>query len=120
MKKTNDYNDRLRERLKDPREAANYLNAVLDEGDPQMFLIALRKIAEAYGGMARVAKHTRIARSNLYKMFSATGRPEFQTLHRLLVIFGSNGGDREHPKRFSMNQGRRPPIDSTKGFHRFH
>jgi DNA-binding phage protein len=49
-KKTTSYQKDLIEALKDPREAVAYLNAVMDEGDRELFLLALRNVAEAHGG----------------------------------------------------------------------
>lgn len=41
------YKTYLMEILRNPEEAAAYLNAVLEEGDLDMFLMALRNVAEA-------------------------------------------------------------------------
>lgn len=47
------YHADLRERLKDPAYAVEYLEAALEERDlPAVFLLALRNVAEARG-MAR-------------------------------------------------------------------
>src|SRR4030067_1235020 len=42
-KKSATYQEDLIEALKDPREAAAYLNAAIEEGDRALFLLALRK-----------------------------------------------------------------------------
>ena len=41
------YHDELLKDLTDPQEAAAYLNAALEEGSAELFLTALRNIAEA-------------------------------------------------------------------------
>ncbi len=41
------YHDELLKDLTDPQEASAYLNAALEEGSFELFLIALRNIAEA-------------------------------------------------------------------------
>jgi len=46
---TTTYQEDLIEALKDPREAAAYLNAAMEEGDRELFLLALRNVAEAHG-----------------------------------------------------------------------
>ena len=46
-----EYQKDLIEALKDPTEAAAYLNVALEEGDKDALLLALRNIAEANGGM---------------------------------------------------------------------
>ena len=49
------YRDLLLPRLKHPIEAAHYLTACLEEGD-EVFLIGLRDVVDAQGGMAHLAK----------------------------------------------------------------
>ncbi|MEX0830176.1 MAG: hypothetical protein WD032_08010 [Nitrospirales bacterium] len=44
------------ETLCDAGEAEEYLNAALEEGDPELFLLALRNMAEAQGGVAQLAE----------------------------------------------------------------
>ncbi len=41
------YQDELLKALTDPEEAAAYLNAALDEGDNELFLLALGNVAES-------------------------------------------------------------------------
>ncbi len=43
------YRAYLLDSLRDPQEAAGYLNAVLAEGDQAAFVLAIRDVAEAYG-----------------------------------------------------------------------
>ena len=43
------YKESLLEDLKDPKEAAEYLTAALEDGSPDVFLLALRDVAEAHG-----------------------------------------------------------------------
>ena len=82
------YHDFLIERLKDPEEAAGYLNAALAEGDRVLFLVALRNVAEAHGGMLQLSKRTKLSRPNLYRMLSKNGQPEIQSLYKVLDAFG--------------------------------
>ena len=82
------YHDELIKALKDPQEAAGYLNAVLEDGDPEMFLIALKNVAEARGGMAKLSRESKLNRANLYKVFSKHGNPEIKTLTNILKTFG--------------------------------
>ena len=51
------YRDLLLPRLQDPIEAAHYLTACLEEGD-EVFLIGLRNVVDAHGGMAHLAEAT--------------------------------------------------------------
>jgi probable addiction module antidote protein len=65
----------------DPDFAAEYLKAALDEDDePQVLLIALRRIAEARGGIAKVAKAAGVERESLYRALSPRGNPRLSTL----------------------------------------
>ena len=43
------YKHGLLQDLADPAEAAAYLNAALEEGSQEAFLLALRDVAEAHG-----------------------------------------------------------------------
>jgi len=79
-----DYQKDLIEALKDPAEAAAYLNAALEEGDREAFLLALRNVAEANGGMAAVADKAHLNRESLYRTLSRRGNPEIRTLFNLL------------------------------------
>jgi DNA-binding phage protein len=54
--------------------AAEYLNAAFeDTEEPAVLLIALRRIAEAGGGIAKVAKAGGIGRQSLHRELSARG-----------------------------------------------
>ncbi|MBI4412011.1 MAG: putative addiction module antidote protein [Deltaproteobacteria bacterium] len=85
---TESYRDWLIESLKDPKEAAGYLTACLEDGDPDVFLLALRDVAEAFGGIAKLSKKTRLNRENLYRMLSKRGNPELYSLDKLLHALG--------------------------------
>lgn len=82
------YREDLYQRLTDPQAAKAYLNAALKEKDKRVFLLALRDVTEANGGMSRLAKATQISREHIYRMLSDKGNPELQTLNRLLDALG--------------------------------
>ena len=63
-----------------PQLAADMLNACLDDGDVEEFLIALRHIVKAYGGLHEVASATGLHEKTLYKSLSASGNPTLKTL----------------------------------------
>jgi len=77
----------LLESLQDPAEAAAYLDAALEDEDIQVFLLALRDVAEARG-MSRVAAETDLNRESLYRMLSEEGNPRLSSLEALLHTFG--------------------------------
>lgn len=87
-KKSTTYQEDLIEALKDPREAAAYLNAAMEEGDRTLFLLALRNVAEAHGGMAAVSEKAKLNRESLYRMLSKKGNPEIKSIFTLLHSMG--------------------------------
>jgi len=86
INKTTSYNERLLERLKDPKEAAAYLNAALEDADPRIFLVALKDVTEAHGGMTKLAKGTELNRENLYRTLSIRGNPRLDSLVSILEV----------------------------------
>lgn len=88
MAKITSYQRDLIDSLKDPCEAAAYLNAAIEEGDRSVFLLALRNVAEACGGMAALAEKTNLSRESLYRMLSKKGNPEIKSLYTLLHAMG--------------------------------
>ena len=88
MTKSKSYQIDLIDALRDPREAEEYLNASLEEEDPERFLLALRNVAEAQGGMAQLADKANLNRESLYRMLSERGNPEFKSLEALLHALG--------------------------------
>ena len=88
MKKSRAYQPDLIESLRDSEEAEEYLNAALEEDDPELFLLALRNVAEAQGGVAQLAEKAKLNRESLYRMLSDRGNPEFRSLDALLHALG--------------------------------
>ncbi len=43
-------------RLKDPKEAAAYVEAALEEGDQRGLMMALRHVAQAQDGISKIAR----------------------------------------------------------------
>jgi probable addiction module antidote protein len=72
----------MRKRLKENTAfAVGYLKAALEDAEePAVLLIALRRIAEARGGVAKVAKAAGITRESLYRALSERGNPRLSTL----------------------------------------
>jgi probable addiction module antidote protein len=71
----------------DPRLAAEYVNTAAEDGNPRVYLAALRTVAEAEG-MAKVAKAAGVPRESLYRALSPGGNPRFSTLHAILKATG--------------------------------
>lgn len=87
MQTAKPYHDSLIKALKDPREAAEYINAAIEEDDLETLLLALRDVAEAQG-MSAIARRTKLNRVSLYKMLSRRGNPHFQSVVHLLDAAG--------------------------------
>lgn len=92
LKHTTSYRDELVKSLKNSKKAAIYLKVALEEyeedGDTEAFLLALRNVAEAQGGMAMLAKNINVNRQHLYRALSNKGNPTFQTLDAILHGLG--------------------------------
>ncbi len=88
MDKSVNYEDYLLESLKDPDEAAGYLNAALEGGDIDVFLLALQNVVKAQGGISKIAKNTQKSRTSLYKALSSKGNPYLKTTNEILSAIG--------------------------------
>lgn len=102
MVKVRDYKEHLLEQLQDSEEAAAYLNAALQDDDPHVFLLALRDIAEAQGGMSWLADQSDLNRESLYRTLSLRGNPRFFNLLSVLNVFGLELSIHPKPKKRSM------------------
>src|SRR4030065_51546 len=71
---------------KDPEYAAEYLNAVLEDGDAAELLVALNRLAKAFGGVTSVAAQGDLNGTSLYRTLSKCGNPEFKTLVKVLSV----------------------------------
>jgi probable addiction module antidote protein len=83
-----DYTIQLLEDLKDPAEAAAYIETAIREGDRDGLLMALRQVATANGGMTSIAEQTGLSRESLYRAFSKRGNPTVSTLSSVLTATG--------------------------------
>jgi probable addiction module antidote protein len=81
------YKNGLKKALADPEEAAAYLNAALEDGSQDVFLMALRDVAEARG-LTRLARATSLNRENMYRILSQKGNPQLSSLNALLDSLG--------------------------------
>jgi probable addiction module antidote protein len=89
MATSKSYTKALNRGLKDPREAAEYLSAALEDGNMEVFLLALKDVAEARGGgFSKLSRKTRLNRENLYRMLSEKGNPELRSMGALLDALG--------------------------------
>jgi probable addiction module antidote protein len=88
MKKTStSYQEGLIKDLTNPDEAAAYLNAALEDGSTEVFLMALRDLAGARG-LTRLSKKAHLNRENMYRMLSRRGNPQLSSLTSILETAG--------------------------------
>lgn len=88
MKKLREkYENNLKADLLDPAEAAEYLNAALEDGSHEVFLMALKDVANAKG-ISEIARETKLNRENLYRILSAQGNPKLKSLNSVLHSVG--------------------------------
>ena len=73
--------------LTTPEEIAAYLDAVLEEGDDKLLLMALRTVVKSKG-FTTVAQGAGVRRETLYQSFSEDGNPRLSTLSGVLGQLG--------------------------------
>ncbi|MBC7621728.1 MAG: putative addiction module antidote protein [Candidatus Saccharibacteria bacterium] len=81
------FDDYLTHALKDPAEAAAYVEAALELDDPAALLVALRQVAKAHG-MAEIARRADMGDKSLFRALSENGNPTIATLHKVLHAVG--------------------------------
>lgn len=66
---------------------AEYLNAILEEGNDSEVVVAIGHIAKAIG-MSKIAEETGMSRPSLYKALSDGAKPQFSTIMKVLKAIG--------------------------------
>ncbi|ASG21394.1 addiction module antidote protein [Nitrospirillum viridazoti] len=69
--------------LETDEDVAEFLNAAIEEGDPQLFRVALQDVARAKG-MTELAQIADMPRGTLYKALSPETKTGFDTILRIL------------------------------------
>jgi probable addiction module antidote protein len=85
--KTVSYKKNLLKRLANLDHAAGYLTACLEQGEAE-FLLALRDVVEAHGGVGPLAKAAKLNRESLYRLLSKDGNPRLSSLASVLGGLG--------------------------------
>jgi DNA-binding phage protein len=88
MPRSISYHEQLIKDLKDPLEAAPYIEVVLEEGDPKMLRKALKNVIEAQGGIDKLSTQIKQCYEKLDQMLSEKGEIEFYCLSALLDALG--------------------------------
>ena len=81
------YDKSLDAALRDPVEAAAYLEAMIEMDDPAALLLALRQVAKSHG-MAEVARRAELDEKTQFKALSENGNPTLATVHKVLHAVG--------------------------------
>ena len=66
---------------------AEYLNAVLEDGNENEIITAIGNIAKV-NGMTKIAEETGLSRPSLYKALSDGSKPQFGTIMKVLKAVG--------------------------------
>ena len=66
---------------------AEYLNAALEDENPNVFLQAIADVAKARG-MSKLAKDTGLGRESLYKALAPGAKPRYDTIIKLVRALG--------------------------------
>ena len=102
MTKRKSYKDHLYKKLQDPELSSAYLDEALKDDDIHVFLLALRDIAEARGGIKEIAEKAHLNKESLYRTLSSKGNPKISSLKALMGAFGMELSVR--PKKEYKNQ----------------
>jgi len=73
--------------LENKEMIAEFLNAVLEEGNDNDIVTAIGHIAKAIG-MTKIAEETGMSRPSLYKALSDGAKPQFSTIMKVLKAVG--------------------------------
>lgn len=78
--------------LQNDCEAIAYLELAIEEyqtdGDTKSLMRAIQRVAEAKGGISKLAEDTNLNRQNLYRIFANQTSPRFDTLTKILRALG--------------------------------
>jgi probable addiction module antidote protein len=73
--------------LDDDEVIAEYLNAALEDENPDVFLVAVGNVAKARG-MTAIAQTTGLGRESLYKAMAPGAKPRYDTVLKVLHSLG--------------------------------
>lgn len=91
-KKLLSWDEYMNSSLNSDDEAIAYLEIALEEyqtdGDTKSLMRAIQRVAEAKGGITKLAEVTKLNRQNLYRIFANKTSPRFDTLSKILRALG--------------------------------
>ena len=68
----------------DPDLAIEMLNDTLRDGKPEEIAVAVRRVADAFGGLPHIARRVGVNVTQAYRSLSWHGNPSFRTVHAVL------------------------------------
>ncbi len=96
------------EKMSDPEAAAAYLKVALEEfekdRDTAVFLVAIRTVVDAKGGVGALAKATGLNRQTLYRTLGGKHSPRLDTLSAILHFCGLSLSIRAYPSKAHETQ----------------
>ncbi len=91
------HDEYMREALKDPERAKAYLEAAMEDGDLKLLLKAIKRVADARGGVSEIAKKSGLSRQSLYPTLTGSRYPRIDTMDKILETFGLRLGIHKLP-----------------------
>ena len=92
LKNTTSFKENLVKALQDPEEAQAFLEAAFlayeEDGNTDALLLAMRDVAEAQGGIGKLAKRTDVSREHLYEILASKHQPRLDNLLSILSGLG--------------------------------
>ena len=92
MRQYRDFRDYHIEKLRDPEDARIFISIVLEDyeedGNIEAFLLALKDVTEAQGGIAKLVKHAKLNEQNINDIFSNKENLKFDDLEAILQALG--------------------------------
>ena len=91
-KRLTSWDEYINDTLQDNCEALSYLELALEDyqkdGNTRALMLAIKRVAEANGGISKLANKTKLNRQNLYRIFSNKTSPRFDTITKILRALG--------------------------------
>ncbi|MCV0730929.1 DNA-binding protein [Escherichia coli] len=94
---------------------ANALEEINEPGGLGGFLVALRQVIEALGGISEAARKSGLARQSIYRALSPNGNPTITTLAQLTSVAGLQFTLSEKPPRTLAQCGRGGKAEKPEG-----
>jgi len=92
LKHTTSYEENLIKHLQDPELAQAYLETAFesyqDDKDTEALLLAMKDVAEAQGGIGKLAKKITVSREHLYDILSSKHNPRLDNWLEIISALG--------------------------------